>query len=261
LAGPGGKFKYHQGEIIELKDRDGNLIDYSDTRQTMRMRRELAGLNDTLAGIEIGVPAAERRGLHLVVTDYGANKVSYVLPTPGNGLVRKFSRGSFNLHGRVYGWWQNLPKWARSSMTINGAPVAEVDYSALHLTMLYNQAGIKFAGDPYNIAGYQRYEVKLAVNTSFNARTKRVAVAALADNLGASRERAAKVIDAIQSHHKPIAGCFCSDAGIKLMYKDSSIILAALGAANDDGIPALPVHDSMIVPVRSLDRTHHRRCL
>ena len=46
-----------------------------------------------------------------------------------------------------------------------------------------------------------------------------------------------------------IAVAFGSDAGVRLMRIDSELILGALRAANDDGFGALPVHDSLIVPV------------
>jgi hypothetical protein len=50
--------------------------------------------------------------------------------------------------------------------------------------------------------------------------------------------------------HSPIAGAFGDDAGIRLMRRDSDIMMRALKVLNTDGTPALPVHDSLIVPQR-----------
>ena len=232
------------GEVIWLKDDAGQPIDYRGTRETQRLRRTLEPINEGLAPLAIEIPGAKRRG-HLLVIDG-----SYVLPTPGNALRRIFNRNSFAMGGRAYGWWQNIPKSARAGLTINGEATAEVDYSAMHAAILYGNAGIKFTGDPYDIAGFERDEIKLGFNVALNAKNKRAAVAALADHLGTGRTRAAQIIDAIMKRHKPIAHWFCSDAGVRLMRIDSDLILTALQAVNDAGDPGLPIHDALIVPVR-----------
>jgi hypothetical protein len=233
------------GEIIRLKDSAGELIGYRDTRETLRMRRALAQDNEHLAALRIDVPVAERRGRHMVFNDN-----CFVLPTPGNGLYRVFSRGSFALHGRAYGWWQNIPETARATLTINGEPVVEADYRSLHPMILYSQAGIRFDGDPYDVDGFKRSDIKLGFVIAINAKNTPAAIAALADHLGTDRRHASNVIAAIKRRHKPIEKQFCSDAGVRLMRIDSELILGALRAMNDNGDPALPVHDSLIVPAR-----------
>jgi hypothetical protein len=240
---------YSAGEIIWLKNRDGILVDYVDTRTTRQLRRQLAGANDGLAGLAIDVPGAERRGHHMFIGG------SYLLPTPGNHLRRIFGRGSWSLHGRAYGWWQSIPKTVRHSITLNGEPVVEADYGSLHAAILYNQAGVRFVGDAYAIDGHERDEIKLGFNIALNAKNDRAAVAAIADGLGCDRKHASNIISAIKRRHKPIQGYFCSDAGIRLMRIDSDLILRALRAVNDNGDPALPVHDALIVPARCADPT------
>jgi hypothetical protein len=255
------RIEYFPGEIIRLKNSDGELMGYSDTDRTRRMRRQQAARNEALADLEIDVPAAEKRGLHLVIDngptddDGDRRKLSYVLPHPGNPMWRVFSRGSWNMHGRAYGWFQSIPGQARASMTINGQPVAEIDYSALHITMLYNEAGIRLDRPPYEVDGLERGEVKLGINIAFNAKSKPATVAALADKLGKGRGHAAKIVDAILSHNSPIGRAFCSDAGIRLMRRDADIILAAQDTLNAKGVACLPVHDSMIVPTKDTDVT------
>ena len=238
---------YTAGEIILLKSQDGELIDYRDTRETRRMRRDLQRINESLARLQIQIPGAEWRGQHMFIGQ------SCLLPTPANAMRRIFSRGSFALHGRAYGWWQSIPKTARASMTINGETVAEADYSALHASILYSEAKMKFAGDPYDIDGFDRPEVKLGFNIAINAKNERAAIAALAEHLGVDRHHAARVIAAIRHRHQPIERHFCSDAGVRLMRIDSELILTALKGLNAAGNAALPVHDALLVPARCVN--------
>jgi hypothetical protein len=171
-----GQLTHDPGEIIRLKDSTGELVDYRDTRETRRMRRDLAQDNEYLAALRIDVPGTERRGRHMVF-----NNNCFVMPTPGNGLYRVFSRESFALHGRAYGWWQNIPEAARAILTINGEPVVEADYKSLHPTILYNEAGIRFSGDPYDIDGFKRSDIKLGFVIAINAKNPLAAIAALAN--------------------------------------------------------------------------------
>jgi hypothetical protein len=242
------RLTYADTEILWLKDVDGELIDYADSRATRRMRRELAERNETLALLDIRIPGSEWRGRHMLIGD------SYVLPIPGNPLRRIFSRGRWSLHGRFYGWWQSIPKTARASMTIDGESVAEADYGSLHASILYNEVGIAFSGDAYDIAGFERAEVKLGFNIAINAKSRRAAVAALDEHLGKGRVYCATLIEAIERRHKLIERYFCSDAGVRLMRIDSDLISAAQTAVNDCGDPALPLHDALIVPARCANR-------
>jgi hypothetical protein len=239
---------YGVREPIRLKDDADDLVDYPETRETLRIRRALEPINLYLKQLQIEVPGAARQGRHLRVGD------SYILPTPRNGLQRIFNRGSFACHGRAYGWWQNIPKTVRGDLTIDGEATAEADYAALHASILYGERGIKLHGDAYEIDNFPRDQVKLGFNIAVNARNKRSAVGALADDAGISPGSAAQLLTAIEKRHKPIGDAFCSDAGVRLMRVDSELILGALRASNDEGISALPVHDALIAPSHSIDR-------
>jgi hypothetical protein len=239
----GDRLSHEIGEPIILRDKNGKSIDYDDNRFTRRVRAEIIRINETLAAVVIHVPG-EQRGHYIMVGE------SYVLPVPGNPLWRIYGRGSFSMGGRAYAWWQNVPKIARSQMTINGEPVAEADYSAMHATILYNVVGVCFVGDPYDLAGYDRDEAKLAFNIALNAANKWVAIGALANRLGKDNTYCATLLKAIRAKHKPIERYFCADAGISLMNADSELILSAVEAVNTTGNVALPVHDALIIPSR-----------
>jgi hypothetical protein len=238
---------YEVREPIRLKDDADDLVDYPETRETLRIRRALEPINAYLKELKIELPGAVRRGRHLCVDD------SYILPIPENGMHRIFNRGSFAYHGRAYGWWQNIPKTARGDLTIDGEETAEADYAALHVSILYGERGIRFHGDAYAVDDFPRDQIKLGFNIAVNARNKRAAVGALANDAGISRANAAQLLAAIEKRHKPIGEAFCSDAGVRLMRIDSELILGALRASNKDGIPALPVHDSLIAPARFIN--------
>jgi hypothetical protein len=235
---------YEAREPIRLKDEADELVDYAETRETLRIRRALEPINAHLKDLKIELPGAVRQGRHLGIGD------SQILPLPGNGLQRIFSRGSFDYHGRAYGWWQNIPKTSRGDLTLDGEVTAEADYTALHASILYGERGIKFQSDPYDIETFSRDHIKLGFNIAVNARNKRSAVCALADDAGISRCDAANLLDAIEKRHKPIGDAFCSDAGVRLMRIDSELILRALRAMNDDGFGALPIHDALVAPAR-----------
>jgi hypothetical protein len=92
------RIEYSPGEIIRLKNCDRELIGYDDTDRTRRMRRQQAARNEILAGIDIGVPAADQRGLYLVIdngpTDDGeSRKLSYVLPASRQSHVAHLQPG------------------------------------------------------------------------------------------------------------------------------------------------------------------------
>lgn len=239
------------GDPIVLRDANGDSAGYQDTAMTARLRGELREVNDMLSSIKIEVDGVAWKGRHMVFT--GANgEQSFIQPVPGNPLRRIFARGSFKLGGRAYGWHQNIPKEWRKRITINGTATVELDFRAMHLSMLYNEANTPMpAGDPYAIPGWQRRDVKLAVNIGLNAETTQGAIGALSHASGFSapndRTKAAAVIRAVRAKHNPIAGEFGSDAGIRLMRRDSDITMRALRVLNANGTPALPVHDSLVV--------------
>lgn len=59
-------------------------------------------------------------------------------------------------------------------------PVVEIDYSNLHITMAYSEAGEPMPdSDQYTIDGFDHALVKVAVNTLLNAATTNSAILAI----------------------------------------------------------------------------------
>ncbi len=234
-------------ETIILRDRDGYLVDYRDNRDIRRMRKRLDALNEGLVTQEIAIKDRIVREGDLLENGGRARAQ----------LHRVFNRGSFDLGGRFYGGhWQNIPSiGGRDEIKIDGKATTEIDYPAIHVRLLYQEVGKQMAGDAYEIDGWPREQVKLALLIAINAPTPIGAIRALADELrnfpdnGNRFETAKALIEAVKARHPDIAHAFGSDAGARLMRKDADlaerVMIEMLTAT---GIVPLSVHDSFIVP-------------
>ncbi len=184
-------------------------------------------------------------------------------------------------HGRIYtGKYghQNLSKIERSTITFDGEPSIELDYSGLHPRMIYHLKGIDFRHDPYRLWGRKttadlRYIAKMVLNAAINARDRRTALSAcnlamrskskaggwktgkalhkaiqLREALRRTRVSFAEAYDKAQEKHRPIADKFGSGAGTELMSLDGKIALDVIYHFAKRSIPCLGVHDSWIVP-------------
>jgi len=239
---------YRPFELLILRDADGNPIDYRDNRETRRMRKQLAEFNEALLRQQIALgDRIVREGDRL---DNGGRAQTQ--------LHRVYHRGDFNLGGRFYGaHWQNIPiEGGRDQITINGQETVEIDYAGMHIRLLYAEAGKPMPPDPYDIEGSPRKQAKLALLIVINARNHTNAVRALADALrisgGVARpfDTAQGLIRAVKARHPAIAHAFCSDAGVRLMRRDSEIAAQVMcQVLRATGIVPLPIHDSFIVPI------------
>jgi len=244
---------YKPLELIVLRDADGNPIDYRDNRDTRAMRKRLVEINEGLASQQIGLgDRVIREGDRL---DNGGRAQAQ--------LHRVFNRGDFGKGGRFYGGhWQNIPaEGGRDQITINGQQTSEVDYTGIHIRLLYEEAGKQMPADPYDIDGWSRKYVKLALLIAINARGHRSAVRALADALRDDTSisdpfaTANRLIKDAKGRHANIAAAFGSDAGVRLMRRDSELAeRIMLEMVQATGIVPLAVHDSFIVPI-----THEER--
>jgi hypothetical protein len=244
--------QYKPLELIVLRDDAGNPVDYRDNRETRAMRKRLAELNEGLASQEIGLGTQIiREGDRL---DNGGRAQAQ--------LHRVFHRGDFANGGRFYGGhWQNIPaEGGRDHITINGQPTTEVDYRGLHIRLLYQEVGKPMPTDPYDVDGWPREQVKLALLIAINARSHVSAVRALADALRGDATvsdpfaTADQLIKAAKIRHPDIAWALASDAGVRLMRKDSELAeRIMLETVRAIGIVPLAVHDSFIVPTANVD--------
>ena len=201
--------------------------------------------------------------------------------TPLGGTRRRFSprlRAIFNNEswddgGRLYAVltkygvnYQDIPSDYRNTITIDGNPTIELDYGALHISMLYAQEGVATLADPYDIANLPRAFVKKALLVIINADDRTAALKSLENDakvmqnrtLLSKKKHALKqayqecgnidsVLTTIERHHVAIAKHFYTGEGIKLQNKDSLMAIEILNRFVASGIPVLPVHDSFII--------------
>jgi hypothetical protein len=235
-------------ELVVLRDRGGCLIDYADTRRSgsIRMRRNVEEINEMIASVPIGLRGSIIRDGDML--QVGKANVGAASST----LYRVFNR-EFSYGGRLYGgWWQNIPSGRRADITIGGAETVEIDYRALHPSMLYSLAGKPMEGDPYDLAGWPRALVKVAFNTLINAESRQAAIRSIANEIGGegAHAKARALVREIEAKHAPIAHRFGSGAGLRLQRRDSDLAEAILLKLAAQGVVTLPIHDSFIVPDR-----------
>jgi hypothetical protein len=181
-------------------------------------------------------------------------------------LHRVFNQESWKLGGRFYGSEvQNLPKELRKYITLNGEPTVELDYSSMHVRMLYHLSGLEAPdGDLYDF-GEDRDLNKLVALIVINCEPEHDEVRAVAAKFRDSEKRK-KLGDEILKHdyignlindfkaaHPAIAEDFCSGCGPNLQYRDSLIMEDLLKHFVGKGVPIIPVHDSLIVSVSYVD--------
>lgn len=253
---------------IILKGLDDRPMALPRTDRVHRLRRGVDEVNAGLAGIRLTVdPAVDpanwaRSDYHLrarKVRADGSETWACTLPTPKPFVVRIFSRGTFDLHGRYYGHWQGLPKARRTELLINGELIVEPDFHWLHPTLVYAMCGHTLAHDPYTTGYWPRPAGKLAFNTYLNAPTTSLAIGGLMKKRNEKGDdgepvwrygyrQTARILDAIKEANPHVAHMFGSDAGVRLMAIDSTMAGKVMKACRKAQVACLPVHDSFMVP-------------
>ncbi|MGE7157266.1 hypothetical protein ACQKJ1_26485 [Methylorubrum rhodesianum] len=248
---------------IVMRDAEGAAVAFQETERTHRLRREADALNEWLSGMRVTVDPKKdlpenwqrtRHHLRARKVKGGKETWSYVLPTPTPHIVRIFGRGQWDCHGRLYGWWQSLPKDRRGELLINGEVCIEPDFAMLHPTLLYAAVGATMPKDVYETGEHDRADGKLALNIGINAKGGlKGTVDALMWRKGwtGSRHYTQGLVEAIADLNKPIAQFIGSDAGIRLMGIDSGMAVEVLKRCRKAGIDCLPVHDSFVTPRKS----------
>lgn len=229
---------------IELRDAVGCPTQLPNSRAVSRMAREVNAINEALAATNV-------RGAN-------DNNLSAT-------VVRIFNR-DLRRGGRICAQgasWQNERSALRRRIQIDGEQVVELDFCTLHPAILYAEAGAPLPADCYTVEGWPRALVKVAFLILINSRNIHQARLALAhdkemqfwatDQQDALRQ-ASRLIADLKRTHKPIAKAFHSDAGARLMRIDSDIARDVMMDLLRQGIVALPVHDSFLVPVGKRDQ-------
>jgi len=183
--------------------------------------------------------------------------------------------------GRLYaiGGYQQMKKEERANITINGEQVVEIDVRASHLTILHSLKGVPLpAHDPYAGSGYPRFVTKswVAMTLGHNTRPGYQWSGTAKETYAKKKCGVRKLPTVGLGLCKVTCGGKClqtffpmSKVGPKIaahfpilddwetspwrwgdfQYRESQAIIGAVHElATVHAIPALPVHDSLIVP-------------
>jgi hypothetical protein len=200
--------------------------------------------------------------------------VEYSVDLSEKRVYRVFSNSNWNHNGRIFGaWWHSCPKQLRKYIILDGEPTVELDYSSIHILLLYAHLGTNFLDegtDAYTVDGHDfRAAMKIVIMSAINAKpdiekdvageTKAVQAAwktlitkcnsARKDNGINSHELLYTMLEALKERHKPIAEFLSSGKGIELMKQDSDIAIELIKQHTSMNVPILTVHDSFIVPM------------
>lgn len=131
-----------QGEDEEDEDGRKRDIEYEPDDNTRRMSAVLADYNALLRRTFIDIPTLDERWISI----QKGNEANTLAVSQRDKFVRRiFNRGSFACGGRFYGgWWQRCPKEWRGHIFIDDRPTNEIDFSGLHVVMLYAELGIPY---------------------------------------------------------------------------------------------------------------------
>jgi len=240
--------------IIRLKNAARELVPFSDTDCTRKLEREMEGLNEFLAAIQIdvGSPDVLKLANHWVI-----NGRSYRVGSMA--MYRVFNR-NFKQGGRLYNGFQNVPKTHRARLLLNGEPTVNLDVRQLHAAMLYDQLGLLPPEDAYSVDGYERDEGKLVFNVGVNCEGgRRGTVSALLNKRNEKNkdgtpqwvrgpEETKALVDAVWEKNEPVQRFLGSGAGRNLMNDDSKFMIRIIKGCQKADIPLLPIHDGMQVP-------------
>lgn len=189
-------------------------------------------------------------------------------------LYRLFNRGNFpnfdfNMGGRLYcasnDNWQSTDPELRRLIEIDGESTIELDVRASHLAILYglNRKFLDTRTDPYHIEGIEREVVKMVFTAWCGlgkppVRWPKEQAEKYAQRHSRKLNETYKlkaVVEALRNRHpvidkvKPVALDWS-----KLQFVESECFLSAmLVLSRDFEVPALPVHDSLIVRARDTE--------
>lgn len=245
---PVGSIKDISESVCLRAEDDKGFIDYEDSYRTESWREQLTRYNDALAET------------HLWLRDRDDPSKGELLSGTATHY-RIFNRGSFECGGRMYSKrLQSLPKADRKRLYIDGERTIEPDFKGLHISMAYAKEGLDCIGDPYaffkgvpqqaeDTRKATRSDAKALALVAINATSRQGAAQAFRDKVedGLSNKTRRALWDAMTAQHSAIANYFGSDSGIRFQRHDSDIMLLALSTLLDQGVVAVPVHDSVVV--------------
>jgi hypothetical protein len=264
--------KAHNTECVILRNLDENGrkydIEYEDDEQTIKWRQDLYAYNNLLRSTHIGILNFPKDGIET------RSKTRRIKINKHNKFVRRvFNNGSWEDGGRFYGgWWQGIPSELRDNILINGRSIVEIDYSGLHIVLLYQLEGIDYwsdaKADPYQLDGWEKSErmrdfLKQVLLSAINSPSMMSTTKAVQMEINFNKEdhgwiqeesiSIEEIVLLFIDRHAPISQYFSSGHGVKLQNIDSRIAEYVINRLTMEDIPVLCIHDSFIVNLEYQD--------
>jgi len=251
--------------FVTIRSTDGDLL--TPPPEAAALDAEMRTINEWVRGLPIALNQSDAEAW-LVEPFAGWTRAKHepappwrILTAQHVELVRAF-RGSLAEGGRMYleGFWIGRSKeWRAAHLWLAGEPIAECDYKATNLRLAYHHCGIAWPftdADPYIAGRGGRDGWKTVTNSMVRAKSP------LMNWPGTEAERretraqfpsGTKFRDvkaAILRHHAKLhsAGAFGRGLGGAFERIESDVAVALLLACRAGGLPALPVHDCLLVP-------------
>lgn len=245
---------------VILRDEKLSLVEFKITPEVRKMIKNVEGYNSLMHDV--------------IVKDNHSGKVISPLVA-----CRIFCRGSFTDGGRFYYQGrspQQMRQTDRLRLTIDGDPVVELDYKAIHIAIIDLDGGRPWSDpnrDPYYLMNYSwvvfsdlvdedfikrslRTIIKKAFVVAINADSEDVARYVLKDIVTNNEDGIMDGIDDIcidgliaelKNYHPDFEHAMFSGIGTKLQRVDSDIAEKVLVSCTEARIPVICVHDSFIV--------------
>lgn len=247
----------YQPELIQLRSNEKLLLPYEETDSIVEMRSELHAYNALIDNhnIELQLTGPDRRKLLR----------RYPVDFSRNHYHRIFNNGSFELGGRFYGpWWQGVKSELRRFINIDNLPSVGIDYSAIHIHLLYSREGLSYADtfgtmdDPYSLTAgpaLHRDILKLVMLIAVNAKNKKSALSAIRLKLRESDIYIAsdilnEFISLFAEKHNRISSYFFSGIGLELQRLESRVSEQVIRESVSRDIPVLNIHDCFVSQTR-----------
>jgi len=229
------------------------LAEYTDDALTDQYRAEVKLINGYLRKADICFDSDASSGL--------------VVDDRNRYLRRIFTRGSFGTGGRLFGgFWQPLGKRERlASTTINGESVVSLDYKAMIASLAYASVHATPPTDDAYVTTFQAAKDSEPVTLQRSTVKKLFAAAMFAESplkqwpdglrAGGRGLPVSVVLAGIKQAHPALVPLMFKGLGHALQFSESEILIDALLKLIDLDIPALPVHDCLVVPQSALEVT------
>lgn len=195
----------------------------------------------------------------LLVFSESRNLVRFAIQGRIFDLRNKYPVRIFNENlkrgGRFFVDYQFLPKWIRPYLLINENETQERDFSCCLPLMLYHLEGIDYREDAYEIAGYDRKEVKENFYVVLNSTSESIALQeykkSLQENKLSSKEyiqvsvaRKKYLFYLIQQKHLAVSENFWQGKGLEMQKLESDITANIKDYFVKRGVLVLDWHDS-----------------